>query len=123
MRKEKSLLVNSDETIGKRELEEGHITYRTLSEYVGNKVLCNDIRCRYGNGLEVINYDNLFDEDGNPYEIFQYFIITRNGYELLKEYAPNEIVFFDSELSIYVWGITHYGTKWDYVFTSIEAKM
>ena len=77
---------------------------------------------RYGNELEVINFDNLFDENGNAYDIYQSFIITDSGYEFLEEYAPEEIVFYDNELDIYVWGITHFGTDWDYVFTSIKVE-
>lgn len=120
---EKSLWTNwKDEKIAKRELEEGRITYRTLADYVGDMVLCNNIMYRYGNGLEVINFDNLFDENGNEYDIFQYFIITDSGYEFLEEYAPEEIIFYDDELDLYVWGITHWGTGWDYVFTNIKVE-
>ena len=123
MLKEKSLFANyNDEKIAKRELEVGYITYRTLADYVGDMIMCNDIMCRYGNGLDVINFDNLFNEEGYPYEIFQYFIITRSGYEFLEEYAPNEILFYDNELDIYVWGITHLGTSWEYVFTDIKVE-
>jgi len=28
---------------------------------------------------------------------------------------PEEPVFYDAELGLYVWGITHFGTSWDYV--------
>lgn len=120
---EKSLWANwKDEKIAKRELEVGRITYRTLADYVGDMVLCNKIMYRYGNGLEVTNFDNLFDENGNAYDIFQYFIITDSGYEFLEEYAPEEIIFYDDELDLYVWGITHLGTSWDYVFTSIKVE-
>lgn len=123
MTNEKSLWVNwKDEKIAKRELEAGRITFRTLADYVGDMVLCNNIMQRYGNELEVINFDNLFDENGNAYDIYQSFIITDSGYEFLEEYAPEEIVFYDNELDIYVWGITHFGTDWDYVFTSIKVE-
>lgn len=27
----------------------------------------------------------------------------------------DEPVFHDAELGLYVWGITHFGTSWDYV--------
>ena len=60
------------------------------------------------------------EQDETP-EIFQYYIISDNGAELLKQYT-NEIVFYNSELDMYVWGVTHYGTSWSYVLTEIECE-
>ena len=40
---------------------------------------------------------------------------------ILKEWT-NEIVFYNQELDMYVWGVTHYGTSWDYVLTNIELN-
>ena len=53
-------------------------------------------------------------------EIFQYYIVDDNGAEILKEF--NEIVFYNSELDMYLWGVTHYGTSWDYVLTDIPCE-
>lgn len=62
--------------------------------------------------------DRIYDLE-NEYEpeIFQYYIVTSNGAEILKE--ANEIVFYNEELDMYVWGVTHWGTSWDYVLTDI----
>lgn len=60
------------------------------------------------------------EEDRQP-EIFQYFIISDQGADILKEYT-DEIVYYNSELDMYVWGVTHYGTSWDYVLTDIPCK-
>lgn len=54
-------------------------------------------------------------------EIFQYFIIDGNGADILQHWT-NEIVFYNSELDMYVWGITHFGTAWDYVLTDIKCE-
>lgn len=54
-------------------------------------------------------------------EIFQYFIIDNNGADILQHWT-NEIVFYNSELDMYVWGITHFGTAWDYVLTNIPCE-
>ena len=51
-------------------------------------------------------------------EIFQYYIVSYNGVELLKE--ANEIIYYNETLDMYVWGVTHYGTSWDYVLTNIK---
>lgn len=54
-------------------------------------------------------------------EIYQYYIISDSGYNTLK-YHTNEIVYYIPVLDIYVWGITHWGTSWDYVLTNIEIE-
>lgn len=62
-------------------------------------------------------------------EIFQYFIISAQGASIisaqgasiLEEYT-NEIVYYNEALDLYVWGITHYGTSWDYVLTDIPCE-
>ena len=60
-------------------------------------------------------------EDAHYEEIFQYFIISDNGAEILKDYT-NEIVFYNEALDMYVWGVTHWGTSWDYVLTDIRLN-
>lgn len=60
-------------------------------------------------------------EDAHYEEIFQYFIISENGAEILKN-CTNEIVFYNEELNMYVWGVTHWGTSWDYVLTDIKLN-
>lgn len=64
--------------------------------------------------------NELEEEQENSYnvEIYQYFIVSDRGAEILKEY--NEIVFYNEELDMYVWGVTHWGTSWDYVLTDIK---
>lgn len=60
-------------------------------------------------------------EDAHYEEIFQYYIISDNGAEILKDYT-NEIVFYNEALDMYVWGVTHCGTSWDYVLTDIKLN-
>lgn len=62
--------------------------------------------------------DELEREQEEPDEIFQYFIVSDNALPLLEE--ANEIVYHNEALDMNVWGVTHYGTGWDYVLTSIE---
>ena len=54
-------------------------------------------------------------------EIFQYFIISDEGARILKDWT-NEIVFYNEALDMYVWGVAHYGTAWDYVLTDIQLN-
>lgn len=98
--------------------ENGYLDYRTLSQIVGDSVLNNAIVPYIGyyewelvNGCEE-------DEDG-WYEVYQYYIISDSGFRFLEEYT-DEIVYYHEELDMYVWGITHFGTSWDYVLTDIK---
>lgn len=59
------------------------------------------------------------EQDQEP-EIFQYFIVDDWGGRLLQE--VNEIVFYNETLDMYLWGVTHYGTGWDYVLTNIPIE-
>ena len=71
--------------------------------------------------IEEIREDIEALEDAHYEEIFQYFIISDNGAEILKDYT-NEIVFYNESLDMYVWGVTHWGTGWDYVLTDIKLN-
>lgn len=66
--------------------------------------------------------EELEEEQDDPDEIFQYYIISGQGAEILEDYT-NEIVFYNSELDLYVWGVTHWGTSWDYVLTDIPCEV
>ena len=61
------------------------------------------------------------EQDNNP-EIFQYFIISDNGAEILQE-LTDEIVYYLPVIDCYVWGVTHWGTSWDYVLTDIPVEI
>lgn len=64
----------------------------------------------------------LRDEEDTYYEIFQYYIISDNGAEILKEFTDDPI-FYIEDFDIYVWGVTHYGTSWDYVLTDVRLEL
>jgi hypothetical protein len=53
-------------------------------------------------------------------EVFQWYIVDDNGADICKEF--NEIVYYNETLDIYLWGVTHWGTAWDYVLTDIECN-
>lgn len=57
----------------------------------------------------------------NNAEIYQYYIVSSRGAEILEKI--NEIVFYNEELDMYVWGVTHFGTSWDYVLTDIKCNV
>ena len=61
--------------------------------------------------------EELEDEEYEEPEVFQYYIVDRFGAQLLQDI--NEVVYYNEDLDMYVWGVTHCGTGWDYVLTSI----
>ena len=65
--------------------------------------------------------EELEEEQDYTDEIYQYYIVSDNGARILEEI--NEIVFYNEELDMYVWGVTHYGTAWSYVLTDIKCNV
>ena len=105
-------------------LEHSRVDYRTLASAF-NHVLNNEIMIATTTGnvgfWELENGSDYDEENDNYEEIFQYYIIDDNGAEILKEYT-DEIVYYNSSIDMYVWGVTHYGTAWDYVLTDIVIE-
>lgn len=66
--------------------------------------------------------EELEEEQDEQPEIFQYFIVDDNGARILEE-DFNEIVFYNNDLDMYVWGVTHWGTSWDYVLTDVKLNL
>lgn len=64
--------------------------------------------------------DELENEQDYPPEVFQWFIVSDAGANILQEI--NEIVYYNETLDIYLWGVTHWGTSWDYVLTDIPCN-
>ena len=65
-----------------------------------------------------IDYYQCADRD---VEFFQYYIIDNSGARILTE-DTTERVFYNEDLDMYIWGVTHCGTAWDYVLTDIEIR-
>ena len=102
-------------------LEHGYLDYRALAEIVGDMILNNDIT-EVGIGYWDIVSGKYYDEETDEYyDIYQYYIITDQGYKFLAEHT-DEIVFYNEKFDMYIWGITHFGTSWDYVLTDIPLE-
>lgn len=63
---------------------------------------------------------DLEEEQDYPPEVFQWYIVDDNGADILQE--ADEIVYYNEELDMYLWGVTHWGTSWDYVLTNIKIE-
>ena len=66
--------------------------------------------------------EELEEEQDNIPDVYQWFVISDYGKQILEEYT-NEIVYYIPVLNCYVWGITHWGTSWDYVLTDIKIEL
>lgn len=121
-------------------LENGKVDYACLREAVGGCVLCNNMekRCLEPVSGEMFRYydiDNGYEEitreeaeefdmcciEEEPIDIYQWYIISDSGAQLLMR-ETDELVFYDEELDVYVWAVTHWGTGWDYVLTNIDLR-
>lgn len=84
-------------------------------------MLCNKIIQDNYEYWELVNGIEYDEENDEYYEVFQYFIISSEGYKILSRFT-DEIVYYNEELDLYVWGVTHCGTSWDYVLTDIKIE-
>ena len=97
-------------------LEHGFLDYGTLAKAF-NSVLNN---CIIPNTWDIGEWEQVSGDADEEQEIFQYYIVTDSGAEILQEIG--EIVFYNYELDMYIWGVTHYGTSWDYVLTDVPCR-
>ena len=112
-------------------LQNNRVDYKTLSQAF-QAILNNDLMSTLeGQGFYFEQVNGIIDnseeieelqEEENGGEIFQYYILDDNGASILQEYT-NEIVFYNDQLGLYIWGVTHYGTSWDYVLTDIRVEL
>lgn len=100
-----------DNTDGIEELEEKRDELEEENENNPSQILENEI---YNLNDRITELES--EQDDEP-EVFQWFIVDDWGARLLQDI--NEIVYYNETLDMYLWGVTHYGTSWDYVLTSI----
>ena len=55
-------------------------------------------------------------------EIYQYYIVSDPGAKIIKEFT-NDPLFYNEELDMYIWGVTHCGTSWNYVLTNVKLEL
>lgn len=99
-------------------LENGYLDYATLAKIVGDCILNNTIMEEIPYGWELVNGDDL-DANSEYYDIYQWYIVGDSGYRDLAR-LTDEIVYYNEQLDLYLWGVTHFGTAWSYVLTDIK---
>ena len=104
--------------VSKYGLENGYLDYHALANIVGHRILNNSIIPYTGfDEWDVVNGSE--ENDEGYYEVYQYYIISETGAVLLSE-LTNELIYYHPDTDMYVWGITHFGTGWDYVLTDVK---
>ena len=99
--------------------ENRFLDYATFAKAF-DAVLNNNIIGMF-DGWQLVNGSD-YDEENNEYaEVFQWFIVSDNGAQMIQDYT-DEILFYNEELDIYLWGVTHVNTSWDYVLTDIPCN-
>lgn len=84
-----------------------YITYGELTQKVGTMLLCNDIDERYRNFIDTKykHSNEISQEEINLLlNTYQWYIITKEAAEYLQK-ETDELVYYDKELNVYVWGI------------------
>ena len=122
-------IMATTQSIGYWEQEHGFIDnseqIHQLNDRIGELMLDND-EGEHDDEIDELQQeiDELYDEEEryNHEEIFQFYIVSDNGAEIIKDFT-NDPLFYNEMLDMYVWGITHYGTSWDYVLTITELEI
>lgn len=90
-------------------LEKGYLDFRTLAKILEDCILNNTIRDHTLSDWKIVAGE--FDE-----AVMSDYIISEYGYKFLKAYT-DELVFYNENLDVYIWAVTHWGTSWDYELT------
>lgn len=110
------------ENLNDYEKEHNRISYKRLVErYFNNMILCNNIANNYED-LEIVAGSDYDEEEGTYKDIYQYFIVDGcfDEEDLQKVGEELGVVYYNSNLDLYILGVDHLGTSWDYVLTDIE---
>lgn len=125
-----------DEKLNDYEKENNRISFKTLVEKLfTDMVMCNDIVKIFHSSINgdyiepQLEIGSDYDEEDDVYlDVYQYFIVDFSSwtYELMQKYSEQFgkefILYYIDELGMYILGVTHFGTSWDYVLTDIEPS-
>ena len=104
--------------------------YARIAIYVDNERVVDDMLDEKEKTYKVLEseidemqsrIDELQNQQDYPPEIFQWYIVNGNGADIIKEYTDDPL-YYNEALDMYLWGVTHYGTSWDYVLTDVKLN-
>lgn len=94
-----------------------YTTYRIATHWLRNSfILCNEIAEIDAESIWENARFNMEDEDGNPVDIFQYFLTdcSESDVEYLEK-TFGLLFTYSNKLDCFVLCVDHCGTSWDYV--------
>lgn len=118
------------------EKEHNKISFkRLINKLFSDMILCNDITKLFYSEIggkytepEIEIGTDYDEETDEQIDVYQYFIVDFSNwtYELMTKYSEQFgkefILYYIEELGLYILGVTHFGTGWDYVLTDIEPS-
>ena len=106
--------------ISKYGRDNGRLDYYTMVKALtyDNYIMNNSI-ISVLDDFELFNGSDYDDETGEYYDVYQYFIIDEQGANNLAKFT-DEIIYYSERADLYLLGVTHWGTSWDYVLTGYE---
>lgn len=92
------------------------ITYGELAKRLDALKLFNKAPELDENLYDNITNGSLYEDDSfdDPKEVYQWYLISPSDAEYISR-NTDELIFYSDVLDEYVWGVTHFGTSWDYV--------
>lgn len=85
-----------------------------LDEYLYDEVVNGSLE------MPCYEHESLTDDCDRDYqEVYQYYLISKSDADYLGRIS-DELIFYSDVLDEYIWGVTHFGTSWDYVDLEIE---
>ena len=124
-----------NEDLNEYEKKHNKISFKRLvNKLFTDSILCNDITKLFYNEIggkycePQIELGANYDEENDCYiDIYQHYIVDfevwkyENIFQKYSEQLGKEfILYYIDELDLYILGVTHFGTSWDYVLTDIE---
>ena len=106
----------NEKDLNEYEKENKRLSYKNLFYNDESMILCNNIVYDYED-MELIS--EMQEDEDYTTEIYQYYIIDENTAKRLLEYTK-ETIYYHNRLDIYILGVTHFGTSWDYVLTEFK---
>ena len=101
-------------------MEHKRLDYKTMlqaltyNEFFSNNTVINAV-----DDWELFNSED-YDEETDEYaDIMAYFVMSERAATNLQKYT-DEIIYYSPSLDLYLLGVCHCGTSWDYVLTSYE---
>lgn len=108
--------------ISKEGMDKKRLDYRAMVQaFTDDCLILNNEIIKHVDDFYIENGSDYDEETENYIDVFQYYIIDGNSAEYFEEFT-DEIIYYSEKLDMYLLGVTHWGTGWDYVLTDYEIK-